>query len=152
MDLILAGRGQGKTTRLIQIAAAAREAGQNTYIVSLHNERARYVAQLARQMGLSIPFPLTYLEAQMTAPGLGVEALCLDDVDDFLRQQMREWVPTRPILAAALTHQPTMGYICAVCGAPAECNLVDLDTGATLTCNRCGGKTVVVLQSAETYP
>jgi DNA-directed RNA polymerase subunit RPC12/RpoP len=46
---------------------------------------------------------------------------------------------------------PVLGYICAACGAPAECDLVDLDTGATLTCDRCGGKTVVVLQSIEQY-
>jgi hypothetical protein len=38
-----------------------------------------------------------------------------------------------------------------VCGAPAECALVDLDTGATLTCDECGGKTVVSLQSVEAY-
>ena len=44
-----------------------------------------------------------------------------------------------------------MTYTCAHCRAFAACELDDLDTGTTLTCNKCGKDTVIVLMHVGGY-
>jgi DNA-directed RNA polymerase subunit RPC12/RpoP len=145
MKIIARPKGQGKTTELIRMAAADKGVA---YIVVRTVGRADLVAMMARKMGLNIRFPITCSEVLTHQLGRNVTALYIDDLDDFAQFFVGNFPP---IVAATITHTPVLGYICAVCGAPAECALVDLDTGATLTCDECGGKTVVVLQSAEAY-
>lgn len=41
-------------------------------------------------------------------------------------------------------------YVCAVCGGLASLE-DDLDSGATLTCDECGDKTIVLLLSGAQY-
>lgn len=45
-----------------------------------------------------------------------------------------------------------VSYLCACCGAPSyPPELSSLDTGTTLTCSECAGKTVVMLTSTDHY-
>ncbi len=147
MKIIAKPKGHGKTTELIRMAANGAE---NIYIVVLNHERAHRVFHLAQEMRLQIPFPITYDELERYTTGRYVEGFCLDDIDQAMLGIVRNRAPGRPVLAAAITHRPVLGYICAVCGAQAECALDDLGTGATLTCNVCGSKTMVSLQPVET--
>lgn len=57
MKIIKRGRREGKTTEIIKVAAK-----NFSYIVCLSQEEASRVAQEARNMGLDIPFPLTFDE------------------------------------------------------------------------------------------
>lgn len=148
MNIIARPAGQGKTSDLIRMAAKSEGVA---YIVVTRYERAYQVQRLAKEMGVRIRFPITYDEIQRHLVGQSVNELYLDDIDDAIRDVVYSAGYRGKIMAAALTHTPVMGYICGVCGTPAECDLVDLDTGTTLTCDRCGGKTVVTLQSAEAY-
>lgn len=130
MKIIARPRGQGKTSELIKMAAASEGVA---YIVVSHYSRAYQVQMLAKKMGVHVRFPITYDEIKRKLVGQTVDELYLDDIDDAIREIIYGEGFRGKIMAAALTHQPEMGYICAACGAPAECNLVDLDTGTTLT-------------------
>jgi hypothetical protein len=44
-----------------------------------------------------------------------------------------------------------LAFICACCGAIGYCACESIDSGTTLTCDSCGGKTVVLLQTTEEY-
>jgi len=145
MKIIAMPRGQGKTTELIRMAAQDKGVA---YLVVANMARADRVASMAQRMGEKVRFPITYTQVQTHQLGANISALYIDDLDDFARFFVGN---SRSIVAATITHTPVLGYICAVCGAPAECALVDLDTGATLTCDECGGRTVVSLQSVEAY-
>lgn len=80
MKLITKPRGKGKTTELIKISA---ETGD--YIVVLNHRLARFVAQMATDMGLQIPFPATYAEIlDKRCKGMRISGLLLDDLDSFL--------------------------------------------------------------------
>ncbi len=51
----------------------------------------------------------------------------------------------------ATQEKPGLCYLCAVCGAPAYTDCLSLDTGATFTCERCGGQTTVTLSTPDEY-
>lgn len=140
MKIIARPKGQGKTTELIRMVAKDKGVA---YIVVADIGRADRVASMARQMGETIRFPITYAQVFPGTAGRNVTALYIDDIDDFARFFVGN-LPT--VVAATITYTPVLSYICAACGASAECASVDLGTGVTLTCNVCGGKTMVSLQ------
>lgn len=43
----------------------------------------------------------------------------------------------------------SMAYLCAVCGGFAYVAIDSIDSGTTLTCGKCGGKTVIDLDTPE---
>lgn len=94
MKMIIRGRGNGKTSELIRLAA---ETG--TYIVCTDHRRAWQIAQQAEGMGLSIPFPLTAEEWQRRSYGPpGVQGMAFDDLDRII-----QGMTGVPVLAATWT-------------------------------------------------
>ena len=93
-EIIVRGRQGGKTTELIRRAA---EAGG--YIVCTDQRRARQIAEHARKLGLTIPFPLTWEEftgRHYHPPG--VSGLLFDDLDRII-----QGMSSVPVLAATWT-------------------------------------------------
>jgi ligand-binding SRPBCC domain-containing protein len=81
MNIIQGARGSGKTTKLIQ--ACAEHGG---YIVCRSRDEAYRIDDLAVEMGVQIPFPLTYWEFQHNLyHEKGVRKIHIDDADDLLR-------------------------------------------------------------------
>jgi len=94
VEIIVRPRQAGKTTELIRRAA---ETGG--YIVCTDQRRARQIHQQARDLGLSIPFPLTAGEWRTDAyypPG--VRALLFDDLDRIIAG-----MSSVPVIAATWT-------------------------------------------------
>jgi hypothetical protein len=93
-EIIVRARQGGKTTELIRRAA---EAGG--YIVCTDQRRARQIAEHARGLGLTIPFPMTAGEWQRRhyhRPG--VRGLLFDDLDRII-----SGMSAVPVLAATWT-------------------------------------------------
>lgn len=84
MDIIIGKRGYGKTTKLIR-----RSSDENLYILVASGERAYQVAQMATEMGLTIPFPVTvdeYLRSdKFRGSSIRRDGLLIDDADDVLQ-------------------------------------------------------------------
>lgn len=79
-DLIARPAATGKTTELIR-----RSAETFAYIVCAGPERIQYVRDLARQLGLDIPFPLTAAEFFTGRFNTrGIRGFLLDDIDDMI--------------------------------------------------------------------
>jgi hypothetical protein len=96
MELIIRGRGQGKTTELIK--RCAEEGG---YIVVQNQPEAYHISSLARDLGYNIPFPLTAHEFLTGAYyGAGVKKLWIDNADIILQR-----ISTVPIEAITLTEE-----------------------------------------------
>jgi hypothetical protein len=94
MKMIVRGRQGGKTTEMIRLAAETQ-----AYIVCTDQRRAWQIAQQARDMGLSIPFPLTageWQERHYHPPG--VRGLMFDDLDRII-----QGMTAVPVLAASWT-------------------------------------------------
>lgn len=92
MKIIHRPRNSGRTSKLIALAA-----DDYSYIVcSSHAECAR-IARQADVMGLSIPFPITYMEfAQGKFCGRGIASFCVDNVD-MLLVYLARGVPVKAI-------------------------------------------------------
>ena len=92
MDTISGGRQTGKTTKVIQ--RAAKDFG---YIICRNQADAYRIAGMAREMGLDIPFPISYSEFLQGRGHAhpGIKGYLFDDAKDFL-----ESVAMRPIFAA----------------------------------------------------
>lgn len=81
MKLIIKERGMGKTTDLIRLSA---ETGQ--YILVADFNRARNVADMARKMGLNIPYPVTVCEGLKEGfRGTFIRSILIDDADIVLQ-------------------------------------------------------------------
>ena len=82
MELIIKGRGNGKTTELIKRSAATQ-----TYILTVNKQRAHAVFWQAREMGLDIPYPVTIDEYFSTHGFTGsfIKSIYIDDADDVLK-------------------------------------------------------------------
>jgi hypothetical protein len=88
MKAIILPAGAGKTDRLIQ--ESAKSGG---YIVVKTMDECSNVQSRARDMGLSIPFPLTYREldnGDYHAPG--IKSFLIDNVDRYF-----EWLTRVPV-------------------------------------------------------
>lgn len=96
MRIIVGAAASGKTTDLIRISA---ETGY--YIVTYSHEAAYKTAQMARGMGLDIPFPLSFGEfLRKEYFAKGVKGFLIDNVDMLL-----ESLTSVPIGAITLTAQ-----------------------------------------------
>ena len=82
----------------------------------------------------------------------------MPDTDDAARKQL-EIAGIRQ-LQDALTAKDAeiervknraIAYPCACCGAPAYAAVDSIDTGTTLTCETCGGKSIVSVETGEWY-
>jgi hypothetical protein len=93
-EIIVRSRQGGKTTELIRRAA---ETGG--YIVCTDRRRARQIADHAREMGLTIRFPMTAGEWQRhNYHPPGVRGLLFDDLDRII-----QGLTAVPVLAATWT-------------------------------------------------
>jgi len=79
MKVISRGRGAGKTTALVEMSAQT-----GSYIVTKDHHTARYTADLAKKMGLQIPFPLTFKEFLDHRWSSRIKGFLLDDVELLL--------------------------------------------------------------------
>lgn len=66
----------GKTTALIKKAST-----EHLYIVCASKERVRYVSDMARELGLDIPFPISLSELPLNGC---MKEILVDDVEDVL--------------------------------------------------------------------
>lgn len=84
MDIIIGKRGYGKTTKLIR-----RSSDENLYILVASGERAYQVAQMATEMGLTIPFPVTvdeyFRSSKFRGSSIRRDGLLIDDADDVFQ-------------------------------------------------------------------
>lgn len=82
MDKIILPRRNGKTSKLIEISEKT-----GTYILVADASRQREVANMAREQGKNIPFPVTlndYLNTRFR--GSFIKHILIDDADDVLRR------------------------------------------------------------------
>ncbi|WP_310877054.1 hypothetical protein [Priestia megaterium] len=76
--MIIGGRrGCGKTKRLIEISSE-----NNTYIVCADQNRLKHIVNMAKKMGLDIPFPITVSELPLR--GSFIKEVLVDDAEDVL--------------------------------------------------------------------
>jgi len=88
-EIIIRGRQGGKTTEMIRRAA---ETGG--YIVCTDQRRARQIAGKAREMGLSIRFPMTAAEwSRHSYYPPGIRGLLFDDLDRIIQGMSSVPVP-----------------------------------------------------------
>lgn len=78
---IIGGRQTGRSTALIEEAAA-----NNKYIVVTDHLRALYLWNRARELGLSIPFPITLRELPIRRSVTFIESVLVDDADALLER------------------------------------------------------------------
>ncbi|QHE63977.1 hypothetical protein FHE72_23590 (plasmid) [Rossellomorea vietnamensis] len=82
-------RACGKTTELIKKAGE-----EHLYIVCADRNRLRFVTQMAKEMEVDIPFPVTVEELPLR--GSFIKEVLVDDVEAVLYQLIR-----KPILMAS---------------------------------------------------
>ena len=93
MEVIYRSRGRGKTTDLIKIAAEGFY-----YMVCANMKRVQWTANLARELGLDIPFPVTFDEfIRKEYYGKGIKGFVIDDADQLL-----QYMSSVPVFAVAL--------------------------------------------------
>lgn len=80
MKVTLRDRGQGKTTGLVK-----RSAETGAYIVCINVD---FVIRIARELGLKIPYPLTYDEYSSNRYSVRIHVL-IDDADRYLNYLSR---------------------------------------------------------------
>lgn len=100
MKKIILPRGKGKTTELIKISA---ETG--CYIVCRSPSEASRIQLTATQIGLRIPFPITY-EEFITGQyfGKGIKGFLIDDLDKLIN----EISAVVPVYAVTMTDEKGM--------------------------------------------
>ena len=82
MKVIVKGRGEGKTTELIELCHE-----QGGYIVVPDHEQARFVYLMAEDLGKSIPLPLTADEFFSPACyGENIPCLYIDNLDTIIQR------------------------------------------------------------------
>ena len=85
MKIIMRGRRNGKTTELIKMSAE-----NGGYIVCRSHNAASMIKKQSKEMGLKIPYPITYAELlRKSYYAKGVKKLYIDDVDELLRTLTR---------------------------------------------------------------
>jgi hypothetical protein len=87
----------GKTTELIKLSAESF-----AYLIVGTQERATAVFHQAKEMGLDIPFPLTYDDfVRGSYYGKGINGFLIDNADNLIEKMSRGV----PVLAISLTEQ-----------------------------------------------
>jgi hypothetical protein len=85
VTVITLPRNKGKTTELVKLAAE-----KWLYIVSIDRRSVENTAKIARELGLDIPFPITFEEfMQGRFHPSGIRGFLIDDVDMLLEYQAR---------------------------------------------------------------
>lgn len=85
MKIISKGRRNGKTTELIRMCAE-----RGGYIVCRSNNAALMIKRQSKEMGLKIPYPITYAELlHKNYYAKGVKKLYIDDANELLRTLTR---------------------------------------------------------------
>lgn len=80
MDLIIAGKGQGKTTELIKMSA-----NDMIPIIVINEEEKQNTAELARIKGFNIPDPIIFSELPKHIEDGGLDGdILVDDIDKLL--------------------------------------------------------------------
>lgn len=83
-EIISGGRYCGKSSELVR-----RSAATGIYILVVNRKRAEQLADLAQEMGLYIPFPVTireYFEGnKFRGSSLERDGIYIDDVDDIVK-------------------------------------------------------------------
>ncbi len=82
MEVILGARRQGKTTRIIRVAAE-----NFSYIICSNRREVLRIANQAREMGLEIPFPITmdeYMDGLFY--GRGIKSFVIDNAELILQR------------------------------------------------------------------
>lgn len=81
MEIIYREPRTGKTTELIKKCAE-----KGGYIVCLDNNRANMIAEMARNMNVKIPFPLTFYELITNRYyARGIRKVYIDNADELIR-------------------------------------------------------------------
>lgn len=78
MKIIILERGKGKTTELVKISAKTQ-----TYILTATKQNVKYICQIADDLGLNIPYPITvseYLNGKLKG-----SSILIDDADRVLQ-------------------------------------------------------------------
>lgn len=82
-EFIVGGRGSGKSTELIK-----RSATTGQYIMVANKQRAKFLFERARRVGLIIPFPVTIHElldgSTFRSSRIRRDGLLIDDFDDVI--------------------------------------------------------------------
>lgn len=86
MRVIADDRRTGKTTELIRWAAEPETPGRPRYIAVFSQGRARQVADMARELGLKIRFPVTFDEVLMGLHRGRRLELGVDDAEQLIAQ------------------------------------------------------------------
>lgn len=98
--MIIGGkRGCGKTTELIRAAHK-----NNLYIICANSQRADNITKLAREMELSIPFPVTVDELPLRSNN--IKEVLIDDMEDVLSELIG-----KPVLMASTSMKLNRLYI-----------------------------------------
>ena len=95
MDIIIGGRGSGRTTELIKACAADK----GSVIVCPTHHMAKYVAQMAKDMGLDILEPISFDQLQSSRRWLGCrkpKSFYFDNLDLYLRM-ITDGVPIKSV-------------------------------------------------------
>lgn len=79
MKIIRAGRGQGKTTELIK-----KSNEEWKYIICADRKRVNNIVNMAKKMGLDIPYPITISELSLSK-GQKMDGVLIDDIEDILQ-------------------------------------------------------------------
>lgn len=89
MQIIIGGRGSGKTAELIK-----RSAESGAYIIVSSRARASQIADQARAMGYDIPFPVTleeyYRSHGFAGSSIRRDGVYIDNVEDILGRMLPE--------------------------------------------------------------
>lgn len=81
MKVIMLERGKGKTTELVKISAETQ-----TYILTATKQNVEHICQIADDLGLNIPYPITvneYLNGKLR--GSFIKNILIDNADCVLQ-------------------------------------------------------------------
>ena len=96
MNLIMRKQGEDKTDECIRLAAKF-----SAYMVCTDHKEAWRVLQRARELGLDMPFPLSFAEFLAGQHGSGARGFVIDNADVLL-QRLANGVPLLGISATSL--------------------------------------------------
>jgi|GEM_PF-5688618 len=75
--IICGGRRSGKTTELVKHASK-----HDMYILCANKVRVANILEIAKELELEIPFPITLSELPLK--GRLIKRICVDDIDEIL--------------------------------------------------------------------
>lgn len=86
MKVILQNRQTGRTQELIRLCAQAERRGEVSYIVCSTQKEAYRIADVAKQLGLIIAFPITYDEFfNHQYAAMNIRNFFIDNADQLLQ-------------------------------------------------------------------